>query len=914
MTPSAEIHPRPVTQSPMLDGPVLLRDGRPAWLRKAREEDLPALVSLLERSSNASLAFRFFGASRRSPELARLLIDTSYGARIAGRFRGVSVVVSIGEKGSERLIAVASAVPISAHEAEVAFLVEDESQGKGIGTLMLERLSFAAEAEGVEKLSAMVRGDNEKMLHVFRDCGYRVARHMDHGDVQIEFEIVPSPASNQRAEIRDKLATQASLLPFFKPAAVAVIGASRDPKNIGGRVLKNMIDAGFRGTIYPINPKAEEIQGLRAYPSVASLPQDVDLAVLAVPQPRVLDVVDDCAARGVRAVIVLTAGFSETGPEGRALQARLLDKVRGHGMRMVGPNCLGLINTDPAVQLNATFAPQPVARGRLAMSSQSGALGLAILSCAEDFGIGFSSFVSVGNKADISGNDLLQYWEDDPDTGLILLYLESFGNPRRFARLAPRVARKKPILAVKSGRTAAGRQAAGSHTAALAANDAGVEALFRQAGVIRTDTLEETFEAAALLAQQPLPRGDRVALVTNAGGLAILCADACEARGLRLPALSPETVKRLAEFLPATASTVNPVDMIASAGPAEYEKALPLLLDDEGIDAVIAIYIPAGAATSGEVVSALRRGRARAATGRTKPLLLSILDGSGLGRHHAEGEEAIPCYRFPESAARALSRGVQHARWLARPRGVIPAQDRLDLDRVREICDTALAARGDGWLRPDEVDAVLRAAGIAACPTRLCATPDEAESAAAELGFPIVLKLASTTLVHKSEWDGVKLGLASAADVRRAFGEIRERLQAADKLSEMLGVTVQPMMPSATEVMIGMTHDPAFGPLLAFGLGGVTVEVLRDVVFSITPITDQDAIEMVRGIRGFPLLGGYRGTPKADIESLVDLLLRVSRIVEEVPHIQELDFNPVRAFGKERGAVVLDARIGLRRR
>lgn len=913
MSEPREIYPRPLTQSPLLDGPVLLRDGRPAYLRKAREEDLPRLVALMERSSNASLNFRFFGAAKRNEDLARLLINTTGTGSRRGRFQGVSVVVITGGAGHERIVGVASAVPVTAEEAEVAFLVEDDYQGKGLGTLMLERLSFAAEAEGVHRLSAIVLADNDRMLHVFRDCGYEMVKRQEHGEVQIAFEIVPNETSNQRAELRNKLATQASLRPFFEPGSVAIVGASRDLNSIGGRILRNVIDAGFQGPVYPVNPKAGEIQGLKAYAKVADAPGPIDLAVVAVQPERVAGVVDDCAERGVRAVLVISAGFAETGAEGRDLQNRLLAKVRGHGMRMVGPNCLGLMNTNPGVRLNATFAPQKVTRGRLAMSSQSGALGLAILSSADDFGIGFSSFVSVGNKADVSGNDLLQYWEDDEDTGLILLYLESFGNPRRFARLAPRVARKKPVLAVKSGRTKAGRRAAGSHTAALAASDAGVEALFRQAGVIRTDTLEETFEVAALLAHQPLPRGPRVAILTNAGGLAILCADACEARGLELPELAEATVKRLSKFLPPTASPRNPVDMVASAGPKEYEKAVALLLDDASVDALVVIYIPAGAGTSVEIVEAVRRGREKAETERSKPLLLSILDGGGLSRHQREGEEALPCYRFPESAARALARAVQYSRWLARPRGVIPIQSDLHIEPVRSICEGALRERGEGWLRPDEVEDLLRQAGIRSSATVLCRNADEAVASAEGSGYPVVVKLASTTLVHKSEWDGVRLGLENERQVRSAFNAIHDRLAGAGRAAEMLGVTVQPMMPAATEVMIGMTHDPSFGPLLAFGLGGVTVEVLRDVRFSITPITDQDALEMIRGIRGFPLLDGYRGAPKADLESLVDLLLRVSRIVEEVPVIDELDFNPVRAYGPERRAVVLDARVKVKR-
>lgn len=906
---AAQIYPPPIPQSPLLDGPVLLRDGRPARLRRAEEADVQALVELLKRSSPASLQFRFFSASKRHEDLAQLLIDTSQGTKHPGRFKGLSLVVSVGEPGHERLVAVASAVPVSSGEAEVAFFVEDAFQGKGLGTLLLERMSFAAEADGVEKLLAVVRADNERMIRVFHDCGYEIVRQYGHGEVEIAFEIVPNPDSNLKAEMRDKLATQASLKSFFRPESVAVVGVSRNPKNVGARTLQNLVDSGYSGPIYPIHPEANELQGVKAFASVREIPENVDLAIIAVPPDAVLPVIDDCAAKSVRAVIVLSAGFAEIGEEGRALQKRLVDKVRGHGMRMIGPNCMGLINTNADVKLNATFVRHPVDRGRLAMSSQSGALGLAVMARARQFGIGFSSFVSVGNKADVSGNDLLQYWEDDEDTGLILLYLESFGNPRRFSRLAPRVARKKPVLAVKSGRSAVGRRAAGSHTAALAVNDVGTDALFRQAGVLRADTLEETFEMASLLAHQPLPRGNRVSILTNAGGLAILCADACDAGGLELPELSGVTTERLQRFLPPTASVGNPVDMVASAGPDEYEKAVPALLDDENLDALVVIYIPAGMGTSREIIEAVRRGRALAASGRTKPMLLSILDDETIPVLHAEGEESLPCYGFPESAARALSRAAQYSKWLARPRGVIPVQENLDIERVRTICEKALNERGEGWLDPEELDQVLKAAGIPASPSEFCETAEEAVAAAGRMGFPVVLKLASTTLVHKSDWDGVKLDLKNAEEVNDAFRAIHDRVGREAKAGAMMGVTVQPMMPDATEVMIGVTHDPGFGPLLGFGLGGVTVEVLRDVAFSLTPITDQDALEMIHRIRGYRLLKGFRGSEPADIESLVDLLLRISRIVEEVPIVDELEFNPVRAYGEERGAVVLDARV-----
>lgn len=902
-------YPPPISQGPPLDGQVLMRDGRPAYLRIARPDDLHGLVGLLNRSSKESLMLRFFGAVSKTEEIAALLTRLGTQPTREGHFSGVSLVVTDGEGADERIIAAGSCVPSSDEEAEVAFLVEDDYQGKGIATLMLERLALAAESAGIKRLTATVLPDNAKMLGVFRDSGYRVLREWDHGEVQISFEIEPTAESVEKAEVRDRIATQASLEPFFHPKSVAVVGASRNPEAIGSRVLHNLIASGFQGPVFPVNPSADVVASIPAYPSVKEIPRPVDLAILTVPVAGVLNVVEDCAAKGVRAIVVITAGFAETGPEGAELQRRLLAKVRSHGMRMVGPNCLGMLNMDPRTRLNATFSPMLPMEGRVAMSSQSGALGLVILDYAKQWGLGFSSFVSVGNKADVSGNDLLQFWEDDPQTDVILLYLESFGNPRRFSRIARRIGRKKPILAVKSGRSKAGSRAAGSHTAAMAGSDVGASALFRQAGVIRTDTLEEMFEAASFLAHQPLPKGNRVGIITNAGGLGILCADACESENLTLPELQEATRAKLKEFLPPTAGLNNPVDMIASAGAEQYRRAVPLLLDDPNIDAVIVFYIAAGAAAMDAISAAVLEGRAAAATGRTKPLLACFMGLQGMSLSLSTAEEAIPSYMFPESAARALGRAAEYAAWLRRPRGVIPEQPDIDLPRAEAICDAALKERGPAWLAPGEVSGVLGALGIRFAESVLCRSVEEAQQAAERLGYPVAVKLASTTLIHKSDWQGVWLDLEDAEAVQAACAAITRRLEGAGKADEMLGVTVQPMVKGGTELMIGVTHDPSFGPLVGFGLGGVLVEALGDVVFRISPLTDQDAIEMVRSIRGYKILDGFRGAPPADRMALVDMLLRVSRLAEEIPAIAEIDFNPVRVFEESKGAIVLDARI-----
>lgn len=578
-------------------------------------------------------------------------------------------------------------------------------------------------------------------------------------------------------------------------------------------------------------------------------------------------------------------------------------------MRLLGPNCLGLINTAPGVRLNASFAPSFPPHGPVAMASQSGALGLAVLEYAAELGMGLSSFASLGNKADVSGNDLIQYWEDDPDTRVILLYLESFGNPRRFARLARRVGRSKPIVVVKAGRSGAGSRAASSHTAALAASESATQALFEQTGLIRAETLESMFDTASLLASQPLPQGPRVAVVTNAGGPGILAVDALEATGLEAPE-APEGLRaRLRELLPAAASTGNPIDMIASATARNYRDVVSATLDDEGFDSVLVLFTPIGLEDTHEVALAVREavGDARS-RGNGKPVLTCFMGQDP--EELALGGERIPSYRFPEAAAQALGRAYRYASWKRSPMGRMPEFPGLALGEARELV-REVRERGGGWLSADEVRRLLSSFGLPLLGERLCDTAEGAAAAAAELGFPVAVKLASRTILHKSEWDGVKLGLDSTAEVQEACAAIEERLREAGRLEELDGFLVQQMAPPGVELMIGVAPDPLFGPLVALGLGGIHVEVLRDVVFRITPLTDRDASQMVRGIKGYRLLTGFRGAPPADREALEEALLRVSRMVEELPEIAELDINPVRALEPGRGCVILDARVRL---
>jgi acetate---CoA ligase (ADP-forming) len=890
-------------------GRLILRDGSTALVRVAHREDRAALRAFFRQLPSEARWRRFFSLALPSDELLDSLCDGSDPEKNLTLF----ALRRIGP--DEHIVATGSYQRVDDQTAEIAFAVDDAFRGKGLGTLLLERLAVLAARHGFTRFWAVSQADNMAMSEVFRESGFQVKERPEGGYVEFELSVTPTEASVARSELRDRIATAASLRPFFRPASVAVVGVSRKPLNLGRRVFRALIEGKFQGPVYPINPRTAEIDGQRAYASVAELPEPVDLAVIAVPQGSVLATIDDCARRGVRAVVVITAGFAEVGAAGRQLQKQLLDRVRDYGMRMIGPNCMGLLNTDRRVRLNASFSPVFPPHGPVAMSSQSGALGLAILAAARRLNLGLSTFVSVGNKADVSSNDLLQYWEDDPETEVILLYLESFGNPRRFARLARRVSRRKPIVAVKAGRTTAGSRAAGSHTAALAASDVSVEALFHHTGVVRAETLEEMFDLAAALGSQPLPPGRRVAIVTNAGGPGILCADACEASGLKVPELAGPTRTRLAGFLPAAAGLGNPVDMIASASPEHYTGTIEVVLSAAEIDAVIVIYIPLGLAETATMARAVLDGvaRGRAGGGAGKPVLACLMaEEEGIETQLVQENERIPTYAFPEAAARALSKAAAYHDWRSQPLGMIPDYEDMNLGAAREICAKALALRGPGWLATEETRALLTCAHLPVAPGGVARTADEAVQLARELPRPVAVKLASHELVHKTEIGGIRLNLRDVQAVRQAFDEIRDQLARRNQLGAMEGVLVQPMISGGVEVMVGVTEDPMFGPLIAFGLGGIHVEILGDVCFRVTPLTDREAQEMVRSIRGYRLLEGYRGHAPADIQAIEEILLRVSRLVEEIPEISELDLNPIFALAPGQGCSIVDARVRIR--
>jgi acetate---CoA ligase (ADP-forming) len=900
MTTTAIASTAPVTPIAPVD--AILRDGASIEIRAVTPDDRPHIASLFARMSPGSVRHRFMAVKHELSE-AELTFLIGDGAS------HVVLAAVVRRGGAETFLGVGRYVELddAPAAAEVAFEVADAEQGRGIGTLLLDHLARIARLRGIALFRADVEADNSAMLEVFSRSGFTVRESCSQGIYQVDIPIADSERFLAAAAERERIAAGRSLRALFAPASIAVIGASRSQGSIGRAILDNLIADGFGGPIYPIHPAAPEIAARRCYPSIAAIGAPVDLAIVAVPAAAVEGVLRDCAAVGVRSVVVISAGFAEVSSAGRDVELRLRDIARHGGMRLVGPNCMGVLSTDPSVRLNATFSPVAPPTGNVSMATQSGALGLAMIDHARSLQLGIADFASIGNKADVSVNDLLSYWYDDPRTRVIALYLESFGNPRAFARLAPQVARQRPIVAVKSGRSAAGTRAASSHSAALASLDVGIDALFAQTGVIRTDTLEQLFDVVALLSSQPVPGGPRVGVVTNAGGPGILLADACEAQGLTLPSLTPETLDRLRAMLPAHAGLSNPIDVIASASASQYEAAIELVGRDPNIDAVVVIYIPVQAA-SDEIASAIARGAARVP--EAKPVATVFMSSKGTPAVLASGPRgAIPSYSFPENAAMALAAAARYGAWRARPQG-----SRLTLPRDREQAIRAWVRSwravhpAGGWLALDEIATLLGLAGVALTEHRITApTASDVAAAADALGGPVVLKAIAPGLIHKTDAGGVALGLDGASAVTAAAE--RMRAQFAERGAVLDGFIVQRQVARGVEALVGVTHDPSLGPLLVAGIGGVAVELYKDVAFRVTPVSDLDAAAMLDQLRGRALFDGFRGTPPADRAALIDVLVRISALVELVPELLELDLNPVIVHAH--GAAIVDARLRL---
>jgi len=692
---------------------------------------------------------------------------------------------------------------------------------------------------------------------------------------------------------------------IFSPQSVAVIGASTRPDSVGRAVFGNILHYEYAGVVYPVNPKARSIMGVRAYASVLEIPDPVDLAVIIVPSTGVAQVLEECGRKGIKGAIVITAGFRELGGEGISKEAAVLAAARKSGIPLLGPNCLGIINTDPQLSLNASFSrlmPQP---GNIALISQSGAVGVAALEYAQAERIGLSKFVSVGNKADLNETDFLAYLLEDPQTDVILMYLEDLTDPRGFCLLAQESGQRKPILAIKSGRTAAGAQAASSHTGALAGSDVAYDALFAQCGVFRVESLEELFDYAAAFATQPLPQGNRTAIVTNAGGLGIMATDAAVRYGLTMADFQEETVTRLREVMPPAANIHNPVDVLGDAEEDRYAAALEGVLADPGVDGAIVISTPQLMTN----LAAIAADVARVAAGHQKPTLVCQM---ALG----EIEETLtiltqgrlPHYHFPEEAARALAAMARFAGSRRRPRYEVKTFTNVDRETVKEVFMEANKA-GRSFVLEPEAQQIFEAYGFPVLPHRWVHSAAAAARAGEELGFPVALKIVSPDIVHKFEVGGVKVSLHDAGEVSRAYDELLAGVAQARPEAALAGVLVQKMAAPGTEMILGMTRDPHFGPLLMIGLGGTLVEIFRDVMFSVAPISEEWARRMIRDLKAFPLLNGYRGKPPADLEIIAECLERLSQLVLDFPEIRELDINPLMVFPQGQGAAVVDARI-----
>ncbi len=866
---------------------VLASDGSVVRIRPLRADDEPALDAMNSRLSDRSIYLRFFGISRSlAGEHTRHLLTAHDGH------------VALVAECNGTLAGVASYEPLRQGEAEMAFLLDDSVHRRGIGTLLLEQLAATARENGVQRLLADTLVENAPMLRVFANSGFEQVRTMDSGVVELVLDTAYHPSTLARMADRERAAGNRSLQRLFVPRTVAVIGAGRAPGGIGHEVLRNIVNGGFTGTLYAVNPHADQIANVPAYASISAVPGTVDLAIIAIPAAGVLDVLAECGAGGVGGAVVLTSGFSELGTAGRELEREILAVARRHSMRLIGPNCLGLVNTAPEVSLNATFAEVAPAPGTLAIAAQSGAVGIAVLEHAGRTGLGISEFVSLGNKVDVSGNDMLLHWWADPRTAVIGLYLESFGNPRKFGGLARMVGRSKPILVVKGGRSIGGRRAGASHTAAAATPETAVDALFAQSGVLRMDTVEELVETARVLAVAPLPRGRRLAVVGNAGGAGILAADTAGRLGLELPELS-ETVQQELAAVGAVA-TGNPVDLGAAASPTSLEHALTVILGSGEIDSVLVNY----AVTRAGRVAEIYRAIATAAADADLPIVVNCVGSVEVTPQVTlPDDRRLPVFPFPESAVRALAHAVRYAEWRARPQGAVPELSGTDLAGARVVVEQFLRrSPAGGWLDPHQACLLLQCAGVPVIPVVSASSRPEAIAAAEGTGYPVALKTAAPGVMHKTDIGGVRIGLANAGQLGAAYDEVTAA--AADP-----HVVVQAMAPTGTELVIGVVRDPRFGPLLMAGSGGVLTDLLADRQWRGLPLTDLDATDMLHALRCAPLLAGYRGAEAADQEAVLEIIHRIAWLADLVPELAELDINPLIASAS--GSFAVDVRLRL---
>ncbi|MCE0767539.1 bifunctional GNAT family N-acetyltransferase/acetate--CoA ligase family protein [Pseudonocardia kujensis] len=867
---------------------IVASDGRIVHLRPIHPSDADALLAFHQHLSDRTRYLRYFGPYPRIPprDLERF-VTVDHHKRVAFVALLGDEIIAVGRYEGLGDPAEPDA-PVTS--AEVAFVVRDDHQGRGLGSILLEHLAAAARENGLDRFEAEVLVENHTMVRVFREAGYQVRRAFAEGVLHLEFDIDPTERSLAVRDSREQAAEARSVANVLNPTSVAVIGASTDPSKIGHAVLANLLRANFTGPVYPVNPDARSVRGVRAYASVTDIPDPVDLAVVAIPASGIDEVMDSCLEKGVKALVVVSSGFADAGGRGVIAERKLVAEARAHGMRVIGPNALGVANLADEVRLNASLAPDLPPRGRVGFFSQSGALGTAILATAKSRGLGLSTFVSAGNRADVSGNDLLQFWQTDPATDVVLLYLETFGNPRKFGRLARRLARTKPVVAVKSGRHARPERL---RERAVPIDDASVRALFEQSGVIRVETIAQLFDTALLLAYQPLPKGRRVAVVGNSTALNVLVTDALRDEGLE--------------------TAGDPVDVGAAASPEEFAAAVGRALEADGAgeaDSIVVVFVPPIATPGAEYARVLRE---TANSGADKPVAAVFLAMEGVPDELAvplpdgtPGPGSVPSYASPERAVQALSRVARYAAWREMPVGEFVQPDGIDLDRARAVVESlGVGAEDDGATRTltdDEAVELLGCFGIPLTVFRRVRGSEAAEKAADELGYPVALKAVGDRWRHRTDLVGVRLDLGSAAAVRRAFADL-ERVTGKDE------VYVQRMAPKGTSCVLEVAEDPSFGSLLSFGISGMATQLLDDRAFRVVPLSTEDAAALIRAPRAAPLLTGYRGSEPADLAALEDLALRVGTMAEALPELRSLALDPVLASAE--GAFVTGARVVL---
>ncbi|MBG6096989.1 bifunctional acetate--CoA ligase family protein/GNAT family N-acetyltransferase [Nocardioides luteus] len=875
---------------------VLLRDGTIARVRDAAPGDRDRLVHLHEELSDRHRYERFFhvgdlDAARFVEGLLPRLADGEAVAKVAvvdGHIAGLASCTRAAGDG----------------EAELAVVVADRYVHRGVATLLLEHLAVAASEAGVTDLVTYVMADNAAAFDVLHHAGFELTSSPHRETVEVRFPVRLTERVLAAMAAREQRADADSIGTLLRPRSVAVIGASRRESHPGHQVVRNLLRARFTGTVHPVNPHCDYLLGMRCHSSILDV-APVDLAVLAVPAAEVPKVVRECAQGGVRDVVILSSGFAEAGPEGQRLQDEVLAIARGSGMRVVGPNCLGVANTDPDVRLDATFSPMSAGRGRVAMMTQSGAVGIAALQRAEELGVGLSAFISSGNKADVSCNDLLMYAAEDHATDVVALYLESFGNPRKFSRLARRLGAHKPVVALVGGSSHAGRQGALGHTASAVTSADAVDALFRQCGVIGVHGLEQLLQTTSVLANQPLPGGRRVGIVSNAGGPGILAADACASEGLRLTTLSAETMAAIREIVPDASSVQMPVDLGSDVGWEAYSEVVSTIARSGEIDMLIALRTPLPGLSYASFTRALRTAL-RAGSDEDAPPVTTIavmLDPHGPSRPISAGDHRVPVFSFPEDAARALGPIARYAEWRAEPHTPVSEAPAGSRATAREVVARTLRVAPEGCRLPEpDARQLLAAYGIGVLPSVLADGAEEAVDAAEWVGYPVVVKVADP-LAHRTDVGGVRLGLRSPDEVRLAAHELL------GIAAERPGLLVQRQVPAGVELIAGVTQDKVFGPLVMVGYGGVYTELIEDRSFLLTPLCRADAAAAIADLRTAPLLTGYRGAPAADAAAVEHLLVCLGRLADDLPEVAEIDLNPV--IVHERGVSVVDAKVRL---